>query len=273
MTRKEIIDQVRARKMKHQDAAKHLGVSKARVTQLVQAADKREAKAAALFAPKPAAPPPGDPGFEIVKDPAPAPTPEAMGGAPTVPTPDPVNLKSVLGPTGQSPDPSTVAAEAAQRPVAPVSAVDPDDVKAGRALLKLLNINVGKATAQLVYDVPEGDPRLAEFNEHNGFMKVAMERNSDKAAPVGKLSSGWKGILIGLIAEGVRVVAKFGWAEFKEKMAEEKAKVEANPPAPAAVAETPKPPENPVSPAATVPGPKLTTQQKIDAFKKRHGYK
>jgi hypothetical protein len=141
--------------------------------------------------------------------------------------------------------------------------LDPEDIEAGRELIKMLRFKLGKWVAKMVYSVKADDPRLAQFEEDNGFLKVAMKRNADKAAPIGKLSKGWKGIIIGLILEGARVVATFGMDGLNKDG--EKAD---SPAAPVPKAPEAPPPPPPPDPGPTVPTPvRKSLAEKVAAFK------
>jgi len=194
--------------------------------------------------------------------------------APPAPVAPPSSLAEALAavttPPRDPPSPSSPSGSAgpASPPVPPptpgpsaYAALDPEDVEAGRELLKMLRFKLGKWVAKMVYSIKEDDARLKQFEEDNGFLRVAMKRNQDKAAPIGKLSKGWKGIIIGLVLEGARVIAAFGM-DGPDKKGEDKADSPAASPPKAADAPPPPPP----APAPDAP-PKKSLAQKIADFR------
>jgi hypothetical protein len=157
----------------------------------------------------------------------------------------------------------------------PVSGVDPDDVEAGRELLKLVRLNMGALTAKLVYKVKETDPRLEAFKQENGFLRVALKRNQEKAAPLGKLAAGWKGIILGFAAEVVKVVMTFGSDDVSEEKKSDDAVAAGTPGGLAKAEPATKAPEvmGPKPVSGTASGPKLSLAEKIEREKKATGYK
>jgi hypothetical protein len=183
--------------------------------------DKQEAKA------PPA--PPAPPAIRIVNagpapsrpDPVPVKQPDQVDATPA----GPVDLKAVLDPVapppGAAPGPITVNA-------VPIEGIDPDDAEAGRELLSWLRRGIAEFAAKFVYKAKPDDPRLEKLKEENKFLKVALKRNSDKAAPLGWFTRGWVGLAVGFGIEFIRVALTFP------------------PPAPGA---------SPAKPAAPPPGP------------------
>jgi hypothetical protein len=215
-SRKEILDEVRAGRMTQKKAAVLMGVSAPRINALLKtkkyAAPSLAAPVAMLRNPPAYTPPP------VLPPPV---TPAADAAAlPPGPVAEPSSMADVMAPLADS-GPGPAASGAAAAPPAPpgatsaaLAAVDQDDVDAGREIFKLFKIKLGKWSAKMVYGIKEEDPRLRGFDEDNAFLRIAAKRNQEKAAPIGKLTKGYKGLVIGLIIEVARVVIKFGVAEW-----------------------------------------------------------
>lgn len=187
------------------DAAKHLGISRTRVTQLLKKQAAKAARPAPAPAPiPPAAPPPAAPGFRIVT-PEPMPTPPAAppaGQPPAVPEPPPAppkDLNGVLNPAGAPP----------VNTPPPPGDVDADDAEAGRELLGWIRRGAAEFAARFVYKANPDDPRLEKLKEENKFLKVSLKRNSDKSAPLGWFTRGWLGLALGFGIEFVKVALTF----------------------------------------------------------------
>jgi hypothetical protein len=183
------------------DAARLLGVTRQRISQLVKKGVEvtvekpfREASAYAPTAP---------PTLQQTNNPAP-------------PVNTPTDLNAVLSPIGEKPanpqpqpnQTNSAPKGSAENPeiVGKVTDVDPEDAAAGRDLLKYL-IRVGRdAVAKFVYNCKPDDPKMLELKDPNEFLKLALKRNQDKAAPLGKLTRGWWGLGIGAILEGLRLI-------------------------------------------------------------------
>jgi hypothetical protein len=197
--RREVFDKIRRKEITVTDAAKLLGISRTRIRQLM---DKQEAKA------PPA--PPAPPAIRIVNagpapsrpDPVPVKQPDQVDATPA----GPVDLKAVLDPVapppGAAPGPITVNA-------VPIEGIDPDDAEAGRELLSWLRRGIAEFAAKFVYKAKPDDPRLEKLKEENKFLKVALKRNSDKAAPLGWFTRGWVGLAVGFGIEFIRVATTF----------------------------------------------------------------
>jgi hypothetical protein len=199
MGRHETLERIRKGEITVTDAAKLLGVSRTRVNQLLkkQPSAKPVAPAAPSLAP-----------FKVVSpDPepskAPAPPPPAADPAAAPPT-GPVDLKSVLEPVAPAAAPGVTPVNAV-----PIDGVDPDDADAGRELLGWLRRGVTEFAARFVYKAKADDPRLEKLKEENKFLKVALKRNSDKAAPLGWFTKGWVGLAVGFGIEFIRVAMTF----------------------------------------------------------------
>jgi hypothetical protein len=200
--RREVFDRIRRGEINKSAASKLLGISRTRITQLM----KREAVQAAKPA---AAPVPAGPRI-VQPDPAPAPTkkPEQPAGIPSAdPAPaGPVDLKAVL-------DPVAPAAPAVTVGPIPVDGegkpIDPDDAEAGRELLGWIRRGAAEFIAKVIYKAKADDARLEKLKEENKFLKVALKRNSDKAAPLGWFTRGWVGLVVGFGIEFIRVATTF----------------------------------------------------------------
>ncbi len=180
-------------------AAKLLGISRTRINQLMKKQDK---------APAPA---PAAPAFKVVSPSAPtqerpaaAPAPSPAPTNPDAPPTGPVDLKAVLDGAGGPAAPQATPVEAVR-----MDGIDPDDAEAGRELLSWLRRGVAEFAAKFVYKAKADDPRLEKLKEENKFLKVALKRNSDKAAPLGWFTKGWVGLVVGFGIEFVKVALTF----------------------------------------------------------------
>ncbi len=199
----EVVARVRAGELTQTAAGKLMGCGRNRVQQLVK-------KAGGVLVQKPKPVVLAQEAPHVPADPGGVP-PVAPAGAPreTAPPPD---LKAVLAATGQSPDPPRPSIAVDAVPHVEQSEVDRqlerEDAEAGAELLKLIPVTLGEAAAKYIYRVDPDDPRLEDLKESNGFLRVTLKRNEDKAAPLGWLTRGWKGLAIGFAIEIGRVVMR-----------------------------------------------------------------
>lgn len=207
MDRRDVLERIRKGELNQTSAAKLLGVSRQRVNQMYAKWRKKQGVPVAKNPdPAPA------PHFEVVK-PAADPLKDIFESEhpaePLPPAPPPKNIDEVLRPvvtvvpdeSGPSPEPSKTLPPDAPHVPDGGEGIDPEDAEAGRELLSYGRKLLAEAAAKWgnVKDV-------SSLKEENKFLKVALKRNSDKAAPLGWLTRGWKGLLIGVIIEGFRVV-------------------------------------------------------------------
>jgi hypothetical protein len=198
--------------------AKMLGISRQRMVQLVKREHEKERDvrdAAMMSRSADSAPcavkPPGPPPI-LRPDPLAEVFPEPDSG----PVAPPANLADAVGAGGAgdmggtfTPDSSEPIPDGEQRTTEErqaAAAFDPEDAEAGRELLKVINTWMARVMARVFYKIPKDDPRMSDFKEQNGFLKVAVKRNGDKAASLGWLAKGWKGLIIGYGIEILRVV-------------------------------------------------------------------
>lgn len=198
--RREVFDRIRRKEISVTNAAKLLGISRTRIRQLMEKQDAKPAPA-----PSPAAAP-----APRVVQPDPQPSKPASAPASSAATPEvapagPVDLKAVLDPVAAAPPaPGATPVEATR-----IEGVDPDDAEAGRELLGWLRRGMAEFAAKFVYKAKPDDPRLEKLKEENKFLKVALKRNSDKAAPLGWFTRGWVGLAVGFGIEFIRVALTF----------------------------------------------------------------
>lgn len=188
--REEIIAAVRDGKLKKSKAAVLLGISRQRVGQIVKEVKPMTDAAAPAPAPADTAPPA-----------AAAAGPSGWGSAPK-------DLGEAYKPIGETPSPAALPPKPPPLKVDAVPMTDDDveDAKAGRSLINSFLDYGRKFVARVMYpDAKEGDPRLAELEKENDFLAVSLKRNQDKTAPLGWLTRGWKGLLIGFTIEVLRV--------------------------------------------------------------------
>jgi hypothetical protein len=177
-------------------AAQLLGISRQRVTQLYAAWTKK--KGAPKMEPKP-------------------PPPVVQPEAPAVPTPTDIN--AVLSPIGGSgalpppppppvaPGPDDVVFKYVPDDGAPPQGepVDAEDAAAGRDLVRWFVRGFKEGLARWMFKIKKDDPRMAEIREENEFLRIAIKRNSEKAAPLGKLTKGPWGLAIGSLIETIKM--------------------------------------------------------------------
>lgn len=182
-----------------------LGLSRQYVGQLV----KRPKPGPAIVFPAPtiASAPKEVPPVTVTPPAAPPPAvPEAPkgDGAPT--------LKSILDAAGAG-SPGYVPEAGGAPPVAPPppapgapqASYDPEDAEAARALIAEGQQALGETIAVYAYGMKADDPRLKGFQETNAFLKIALKRNDENIAVVGKLTKGLPGLAIGAFLEILRV--------------------------------------------------------------------
>lgn len=201
MERESVMRRIALKKTqpKHKDAltgesaAKLLGISRQRVSQLFNAWKKKNG--GNVETPKP----------EPVKEIPVGVIPEEVG-----PVETPKNLDEVLAPIGGSgsapPESKPAATPAPDTSKAGEQAppIDPEDAAAGRELIRWMRRGLTEFTCRFILGMKKDDPRLQEMREENEFLKLSIKRNSEKAAPLGSLTKGFLGLLIGSTIEIVR---------------------------------------------------------------------
>lgn len=242
-------EKIRRGELTKKAAAQLLGISRTRITQLMNRQDKK-AKGAPPMGTSPAVvkPSPVDPLKSVFDGPTPEPPPASPGNLDDVLRP--INPPAAPVPAGGGgAPPEKIAVDAVPHDQ---EAVNPEDAAAGRALIRWVTKFCREGMAKYVYRVPATDPRMAELREENEFLGIAMKRNSEKAAPLGALTNGWKGLIIGYTMEVIRVA--FALAGSKPSSG-----AGATPPAPA---RPPAPPPNP-SQAPTAPPPESKSVREV----------
>ncbi len=198
MDRIKVMEDIKRGTLKKNAAAKLLGVSRQRITQLYAAFLKKGAKME-----EPIIVTAGSGPDKVVP----------VEFVPAIPAP--ADIKAVLDPIGQKPvdaPPPPTQGAAGSPPTPPPtqgaaggeSPVDPEDAAAGRDLMKWFVRGFKEAVGRWLFNMKKDDPRLAELREDNEFLKISIKRNSEKAAPLGSLTRGWWGLAIGAAIEVVK---------------------------------------------------------------------
>lgn len=251
MEREAVMQDISRGKLKKNKAAQLLGVSRQRITQLYAAWLKRK-----------------EPKMETVKVAPAAPTPPPVESPPV---PPPRDINEVLAPVGgapvppAAPPPTTPPKESPPQDAPPPPApgpepVDPEDAAAGRDLVKWFVRGFKEGLARLVFKIKKDDPRMTEIREENEFLRIAIKRNSEKAAPLGKLTKGPVGLLIGSVIESIKMA--FVISDEPDNLPVTPHSVK--PSAPKSEDYTPPPQEDP-------PARKMSLDEKIAAANKRAG--
>lgn len=202
MEREQVMRDIHAGKLKKNKAAQLLGVSRQRITQLFAAWLKKEnRKMDNVLNPKPSPPP------------APPESP---------PVPHPKDINEVLAPTGGggTVPPPTPAPQPSPEPKPDVppdappppqgEPVDPEDAAAGRDLVRWFVRGFKEGLARWVFKIKKEDPRMQDIREENEFLRIAIKRNSERAAPLGKLTKGPVGLVIGSVIESIKMAFVIG---------------------------------------------------------------
>lgn len=201
MNRAEVWKKVHDKRMSQTDAAKLLGISRQRASQLYAKWKKKNVMEVPIVSgmQQPTGPDPLDDVFGNPPIPA-EPLPHAL----------PKSVAEVLAPAAPMdtvPEAGGVASAPERIPTrteSSASEVDPEDASAGRELITYARKLLAEAVAKWA-GAKKDDPEFQTLAKENEFLRVALKRNSDKAAPLGWLTSGWKGLIIGAALEGLRI--------------------------------------------------------------------